>query len=301
MQVIFSCEDKAYMWWQAELLQYSFAKSGMKAQLTALVSPNGAERNAFTGNTVRVASYKELCEREPLMVLNKPGAIAEWAMRDSGSQESVLIVDPDSVFHRPVHDVGPIAPGEAYSEEHDYMAVDIPANRLVIERHCPVEVRSRIQPVGIYVLVNRATLVELSRRWLEKAVEIASDPVCREALSGTGWLSDMWGYAIAAAELGIRHNIRGFSQVTGSNSLQFPIVHYCYPLLVNPEERWHPESRTPLLWSKWHYQPWSPPPHPAHSIAEGRFVLQQLWELAVLKTIQQNPPPAGRYYQDARA
>ena len=294
MQVIFSCEDKRYMWWQAELLQYSFARSGMKARLTALVSPGDEERNEFTGNTLRVRSYKELCQGEPLMVLNKPGAIAEWAALDGDSAETVLIVDPDSVFHRPIPDVGPIPAGEAYSEEHDYMAVDVPANKLVIERHCKAAARANIQPVGIYILLRRSSLVELSRLWLERAVEIASDPVCREALAGTGWLSDMWGYAIAAAELGIRHHIRGFSQVTGANSLAMPIVHYCYPLLADPYQRWHPETQTPLLWSKWHYQPWSWPPNPESSIGEGRVLLQQLGELVSLKcaAVQRSASPA---------
>ena len=290
MQVIFSCEDKRYMWWQAELLEYSFARCGMDARLTALVSPDNEEPNAFTAETMRVASYKHLCGGAPLMVLNKPGAIAEWAALEPDSRETVLIVDPDSVFHRSVPDLGPIALGEAYSEPHEYMAVDIPANRLVIERHCRAACRAQIQPVGIYILIDRASLLHLARLWLQRSVEIAADPVCREALSGTGWLSDMWGYAIAAAELGIRHRLRGFSQVTGSNSLERPIVHFCYPLLVDPYQRWHPETRTPLLWSKWHYQPWSESPDPASSLAEGRFLLQQLSELVALKRLQARVP-----------
>jgi hypothetical protein len=283
MQVIFSCEDKTYMWWQAELLHHSFVKTGMHAELTAIVAPSAEPQHAFSCNVARVASYAECCPGKPLMVLNKPGGIAEWAALDGPREETVLIVDPDSVFLRAVPDLGPIPDGEAYSEPHDYMALDIPANKLVIERHCKPSARAGVQPVGIYILVNRGALVDLARLWLERSIEIAADPVCREALAGTGWLSDMWGYAIAAAELGIHHHLRGFSQVTGSHSLDRPITHYCYPLLADPAHRWAPETQVPLLWSKWHYQPWSEPPNPAASCCEGVNLLEQLRELVVLK------------------
>ncbi|HZP03891.1 MAG TPA: hypothetical protein VFB43_03245 [Terracidiphilus sp.] len=283
MQVIFSCEDKTYMWWQAELLHHSFVKTGMHAELTAIVAPSAEPQHAFSCNVARVASYAECCPGKPLMVLNKPGGIAEWAALDGPREETVLIVDPDSVFLRAVPDLGPIPDGQAYSEPHDYMGVDIPANKLVIERHCKPLARAAVQPVGIYILINRGALIELARLWLERSIEIAADPVCREALAGTGWLSDMWGYAIAAAELGIHHHLRGFSQVTGSHSLDRPITHYCYPLLADPAHRWAPETQVPLLWSKWHYQPWSEPPNPAASCCEGVNLLEQLRELVVLK------------------
>jgi hypothetical protein len=283
MQVIFSCEDKTYMLWQAELLRHTFLKSGMQAGLTALVAAADEPRHEFPCDVMRVGSYKDMCSGGSLMCLNKPGGIAEWAALEPNSRETVLIVDPDSVFMRTVPDVGPVPDGEAWSEEHDYMSVDVPANKLVLDRHCKPAARALVQPVGIYILINRASLVDLARLWLERGVEIASDPVCREALAGTGWLSDMWGYCIAAAELGIRHHIRGFSQVTGSHSLDRPITHYCYPLLADPAQRWWPETKVPLLWSKWHYQPWSEPPSPAASCCEGVNLLESLGELVRMK------------------
>lgn len=283
MQVIFSCEDKTYMWWQAELLHHTFRKCGMQAGLTALVADGGESEHTYSCDVLRVGIYKDKCSGEPLMCLNKPGGIAEWAAPEPDSRETVLIVDPDSVFLRAVPDVGPIPDGEAWSEEHDYMSVDIPANKLVLDRHCRPSVRALVQPVGIYILINRANLVELAKLWLKRGAEIASDPVCREALAGTGWLSDMWGYAIAAAELGIHHHVRGFSQVTGSHSLDRPITHYCYPLLTDPAQRWWPETPVPLLWSKWHYQPWTVPPNPSASCCEGAHLLDQLGELVRMK------------------
>jgi hypothetical protein len=264
------------MWWQAEFLRYTYVIAGMQAELTALVAGTDEPELKFSCNTVRVANYKDSIPNAPLLTLNKPGGIAEWAALDGPRDETILIVDPDSVFVRPVVDPGPIAAGEAYSEEHEYMGVDIPRNRIVIDRHCREELRAKIQPVGIYIFINRACLAELARRWLQKSMDIAADPICREALGGTGWLSDMWGYAIAAAELGIHHHIKGFSQVTGSNSLQNPITHYCFPLMKERDEIWRPETPKPVLWSKWSYTPWDDPPDFLGTTVEGELLLERL-------------------------
>jgi hypothetical protein len=278
VQVVFSCENTTYLWWQAEFLRYTYIRAGMDAELTALVAVTDEPEMQFTGNSIRVANYKDSVPNAPLLVLNKPGGIAEWAALDGPRDETVLIVDPDSMFVRPVVDPGPLTGGFAYSEEHDYMGVDIPGNRTVIDRHCRQEIRARVQPVGVYICINRACLAELSVRWLQKSMEIAADPVCREALSGTGWLSDMWGYAIAAAELGIHHRLIGFSQVTGANSLNNPITHYCFPLMESRNDFWEPDTQKPILWSKWTYQPWEDPPDFLSTTVEGEFLLERLRE-----------------------
>jgi hypothetical protein len=290
MRVIFSCENTTYLWWQAEFLHYTYSIAGMQAELTALVADTDEPEKKFTCNTVRVANYKDSVPGLPLLTLNKPGGIAEWAALDGPRDETILIVDPDSVFVRPVLDPGPIPAGEAYSEEHGYMAVDIPANRTVLDRHCRQEHLAKVQPVGIYILINRACLAELAQRWLQKSIDIAADPVCRDALRGTGWLSDMWGYVIAAAELGIHHKLRAFSQITGSDSLQNPITHYCYPLMGKHDGMWDLDTQKPMLWSKWHYRPWEAPPDPTDATLEGQLLLERLRGLVNAKWSETNNP-----------
>ena len=123
--------------------------------------------------------------------------------------------------------------------------------------------------------------------WLQKSIEIAADPVCREALSGTGWLSDMWGYAIAAAELGIHHHLMDFSQVTGSNSVEKPITHYCFPLMENRNDYWTRDTEKPILWSKWTYQPWENPPDSSGTTVEGELLLERLHGFVTRQTATQ--------------
>lgn len=278
MQVIFSSENSPYMWWQAELLHHSYVKAGMRAQLTALVSRTDHVPLPFTCQVMRVSNYTRVIGGDMYSPLNKPGGISEWARRCE-LEDTVLIVDPDSVFVRRVKDPGILPGGEALADEHDYMNPDLPASRVVLDRHCKLALRHKVQPVGIYILVNRSDLVQLAARWLEKSVEIKSDPVCRAALRDQGWISEMWGYAIAAAELGIYHHISNFSQVTGSNSLNHPIIHYCFPVTI---DRSHSQagSQGPAYWQKAMYRPWERPPRSAATV-EGQALLSCLDELAV--------------------
>jgi hypothetical protein len=276
------------MWWQAEFLHYTYLIAGMQAELTALVAATGEPERNFTCNSVRVANYKDSVPGLRLLTLNKPGGIAEWAALDGPRDETILIVDPDSVFVHQVFDPGPMSAGDAYSEEHEYMCPDIPSNRTVLDRHCRPELLPRIQPVGIYILITRSTLFELAQRWLQKSTEIAADTVCREALRGTGWLSEMWGYAIAAAELGIHHKLRDFSQTTGSNSLQNPITHYCYPLMRKHDGPWETDTQKPFWWSKWQYRPWDDPPDSTDTTLEGQLLLERLRDLVNAKRLQMN-------------
>jgi hypothetical protein len=282
MRVIFSCENTAYMRWQAELLHYSYTRCGMHAQLTALVSETGEGLNGFPCEVVRVSNYRNWLRNDEYEPLNKPGGIREWAAYGGSPGETVLIIDPDSFFVRPVPDPGPLRRGEACADAHEYMRPDLAYTRLVLNRHCPRECRPFFQPVGIYIVIRRDDLAALAQRWLEKAIDIRSDKACREKLPHGGWISEMLGYAIAAAECGIRHRISRFAQSTGTGSLQCPIIHYCFPLNASGRD-WRQEQKEPVLWSKWNYKPWQHPPVDRATTSESRELLRGLAELATAK------------------
>jgi hypothetical protein len=275
------------MWWQAELLHYTYVKTGMQAQLTALVSETDEPERSFSCSTVRVSNYKNYFCSQPYAPLNKAGGISEWVAstdrNNDRNDETIFIVDPDSAFAAKVQDPAPFPEGEAYAEAYDYMASDRVANRIVLERHCSRQLHGQVQPVGIYIAINKADLIRLAPLWLEKSINIRSDKVCRSILPDDGWVSEMWGYTIAAAELGIHHHITRFSQPTGSNCLSYPITHYCYPLMEDQELIWIPSQKKKVLWSKWNYRPWELPPKTA-STMEGRHLLNHLTELAREKT-----------------
>jgi hypothetical protein len=279
MRVIFSCENTPYMRWQSELLHYTYSHTGMQSQLTVLVSATEEPVSGFTCETYTVANYKNCIPTDPYSPLNKPGGIAEWAGNGDPGSETIFIVDPDSVFLRAIPDPGPLSPGEAYADEHDYMAPDLPFNQKVLRRHCRRRALDRIQPVGIYMLMRRDDLAAVAPLWLQKAIDIRSDLVCMEGMPGEGWISEMLAYAIAAAESGIRHRVSHLAQNTGSDSLQRPIIHYCFPLNASGAA-WRKDQAEPVLWSKWEYKPWDHPPVTQAPTAEGRELLHRLAALA---------------------
>jgi hypothetical protein len=281
MQVIFSCENSTYMWWQAELLHHSYVRAGMREQLTALVSATDTPTLSYSCSLMHTANYKDMIPGDSYSPLNKPGAIFEWA-RLQDNEDTVLIVDPDSIFVSRFKDPGPVPQGEAFADEHSYMDPELPVSRVVLERHCKRTLHHKVQPVGIYILINRSDLVELAPRWLQKAIDIRSDPVCRGTLPDNGWISEMWGYAIAAAELGVFHHISTLSQVTGSDCLLNPIIHYCFPLNIR---QYRPETNSYITfpWGKGDYRPWERPPRTMSTTAEGAVFLTYLDALALWK------------------
>lgn len=65
---------------------------------------------------------------------------------------------------------------------------------------------SALQPVGPSPLVIRLTDFErLAARWLEYSYILRAHPYPKTVIQD--WVLEMWGYAIAAASLGIRHKI----------------------------------------------------------------------------------------------
>jgi hypothetical protein len=288
MQVVFSCENTQYMWWQAEFLQYTYARVGMRAQLTALIIKTSEQPRRFSCASIQVSNYSYAWGTTPYSPLNKPGGIAEWAASYQGADELVLIVDPDSAFVQHIPEPGALPRGEAFAQEHDYMHTAAPSSQLILSRHCKSQFRASVQPVGIYLLLHRSGLAELARRWLQKAIDIRSDEVCRRVLPDNGWISEMWGYVIAAAELGIRHHVTAFSQATGSNTLTAPIIHYCFPIMKRPDLPWRPDSKD-VQWSKWNYKPWDVPSVPRGLSIEGRCLLENLAHFAADQNARLTP------------
>jgi hypothetical protein len=282
MHVVFSCENTAYMRWQAELLHYTYVRVGMRDQLTAIVSRTDEPLRGFTCETFPVRNRRQAIRAVDYAPLNKPGGVLEWAASGGRGDETVLLVDPDSAFVRPVADPGPLRPGTAFADTHAYLAPAHPDVALVLDRHCAREARARAQPVGVYLLARRDDLAALAPRWLQKAMDIRSDRVCTTRLPDRGWIAEMLGYVIAAAEIGIVHAPADIAQVTGSGSLRRPVIHYCFP--VNASGRpWAPGQEERVLWSKWSYAPWDRPPVERAATEEARALLGVLAELAAIR------------------
>ncbi len=245
IQTVFSVDGSRSHRWQAELLAHSHRKVRQPGSLTRLWS--GPERpTAFAGETFWAEPYApHPVSGDDYAPYNKPAAIQEWLGGVCPPEETVLVVDPDCVFLTPVVDT--VERGRPAAQLYSYLdPADDPGAELAA-RHCR---HPSPQGVGVPYLIHRDDLAALAPLWLAKTEAIRGDRRSREL---AGWVAEMWGYAFAAAELGLVHEARELCVVQTEDQTEAPIIHYCQ----NPDDgadRWR--------WDKWGYRPWEPVPPP---------------------------------------
>lgn len=190
---------------------------------------------------------------------NKPAALAAWTQDEGPREPTVLVLDPDCVFlDRLILDV---EPGDPVAQPSGFMNAAEHAS--VLYRHFPhAEV---LQPLSVPLVIHRDDLHELAPLWLARTEDLREDPLTRERL---GWVSEMWGCSIAAAQLGLRFELRSFALLQGDDKVSLPLIHYAYES-ASPDGTWR--------WEKRAYRPWDrvpdpPPGTPAASVALIRLL-----------------------------
>jgi hypothetical protein len=159
----------------------------------------------------------------------------KWLSETKPSAEAILILDPDCMPIRPldmtVVEGRPIAQQAffnfVFSEKRQGNVAAEAAARYC--KGCDF-----VDAVGVPILIHRRDLEKLAPRWLQKTLEMRRDRgnwprSWTESTNslGIGWTSEMFGYVFAAAELGIRHDIRKLHDAAPYDKrLSAPIIHY---------------------------------------------------------------------------
>jgi hypothetical protein len=248
VHTVFSVDGSLYQRWQADLLAYSHHKVGQPGPLTRLLSADGPP-TPFAGRTFHTRSYcPHPVTGDYYPPYNRIMALRAWLTEAPPAEEVILLVEPDCAFLGPL--TGELVRrGHPVSHPIGYMD-PLPKTEL-LQRHCSRP--ELVEPAGIpTVLIHRDDLMELIPLWIEKTEDIRNDPTSRKLLDG-GWISDMWGYTIAAAEMGLRHELRELARIQGEDQADLPIIHYCYASSY-AEHGWHWDKRT--------YRPWERVPDP---------------------------------------
>lgn len=261
IRTVISVDDSVYLLWQAQLLEHSHTKVSQPGPLTRLVATNEPHnvRSIEGYETVATPLYcphPETGDHYP--PYNKPGSLNDWLSRTKIPDDTILLIDPDCVFIAPL--TTEVEPGRPIGETISYMNPAGEDGALVIKRHCRKH-KQRVQPIGIPVLIAPSDLRSLAPRWYEATCQIRDDT---SACAAVGWTSEMWGYVIAAAELGLRHEMQSNSCVQFDAHTDRPILNYCYET-ENAAKTWR--------WSKREYQAWTPlAPAPDDVPAAGRYL-----------------------------
>jgi peptidyl serine alpha-galactosyltransferase len=258
VHTVFSTDGSLYQRWQADLLAYSYKKVNQPGTLTRLYSASSSPPE-FDGRTFQTAPYSpHPTTKDHYPPYNRIGALAEWLALSSPADETLLIVDPDFVFLTAYDE--PVERGRPAAQPIGYMDPTIASNAKVLRRH-GYNAES-VQAIGVPLLIHPEDLRAVLPLWMEKTEAIRNDPMSRELV---GWIADMWGYAFAAVQLGLRHELRDLALWQRDDQADLPFIHYCYE---SAQGEWE--------WSKRTYRPWERVPEPPSDTPQATVALVSL-------------------------
>lgn len=237
---VFSTNDSPYMQWQAELLEYSWKRTGQEGELVRLVATNHAENLPVHQHARSVATrcwdtHPDTSDAYP--VYNKPASLLEWVFRDR-PEGTVLFLDPDCVFRAPV--TRRVAPGYPASQAWVDFATGDPGPEspfglgsgfAFLTDHC-LKTDVRIDAVMIPTLIHTSDLRKICARWLELCGVVRD--TYRDVHGNRIWEADMYAYLAACAEYGLQHEPASLGICTNwdpASTPDAPIIHYCQPIL----------------------------------------------------------------------
>ena len=149
-------------------------------------------------------------------VLNRPFSVQQ--LLESGGlarirEEYVYIAETDHVLMRPLPNLASRAKAAAFG--FGYMHASGSVQRF-IDLVAPGTSWRQVQPVGPSpLLIHADDLRRLTPRWLNFSLALKLD---KAADARFGWVLEMWGYSIAAASLGISHEVWRGVQAEGEPS-----------------------------------------------------------------------------------
>ena len=258
LHTVFSISQQPYQAWQAELLSYSHARAGQEGPVTCLVSTNDPPQPMQIPTFVIASRSPHPVTGDDYAPYNKPYALSYWAKVAETDKDGVLILDPDCVFLRPIR-IAPLS-NRPLATPVTYMHARSVQDAL--RRHWAN--LAELQPIAIPIVIHRDDLAQLAPLWSTRTEELRADPVARSAL---GWICEMWGCSIAAAQLGLRFQLQPLCTYPTDDDVERPIIHYCYES-TSRDGRWR--------WDKRGYRPWERVPMPPASAPRAAIALAEL-------------------------
>jgi peptidyl serine alpha-galactosyltransferase len=260
VHTVFSTDESLYLRWQAHLLAYSHRKVNQPGPLTWLYSGSSTPP-PFDGQLFQAKPYSPHPPNDDIYPpYNRIGALMEWLELSPPAEETLLIIDPDCIFITPFDE--PAERGRPVAQPVFYLHPAESNNSKLMKRHGYRP--NSVDPVGVPVLIHRDDLRALLPLWMQRTEEIRNDQISREVI---GWIAEMWGYVFAAADLGLRHELRDLARWQTEDRTDVPLIHYCYGS-QSTQEQWE--------WSKRSYKPWERVPQPPQDLPQSSVLLISL-------------------------
>lgn len=272
---VFSTSNSPYMQWQSELLEYSWKQVGQPGELIRLVATEGYQKlptHRYARSVATKSWQIHPVTGDDYAPYNKPASLLEW-LETEQPDGTVLLLDPDCVFRAPlrreVSEGKPVAQrwvGIGHSPGGDGFGLG--PRFAFLESH-GVRPGTPAQLGMIPKLIHTRDLERIAARWLELTALVRQEVADQEGRRM--WESDMYAYAIVAAEAGLVHELASLGICTNwspAEAPNAPIIHYCQAIEGKGGE---------LLWSKHRYRPWERVPQPERAGQDyGRDLLALL-------------------------
>jgi hypothetical protein len=212
---------------------------------------------------------------------NRILSLASWIKHSPPQEETLMLIDPDCIFLTAYDE--PVERGQPIAQPISYMDPTIPDNAALLKRHGYKP--EAVQAIGIPTLIHQDDLRALLPLWAEHTQAIRNDPISYELVN---WIAEMWGYVFAAAQSGLRYELRDLAVWQMDHRTDLPFIHYCYSS-ENAQKQWQ--------WSKRTYKPWEPVPEPPHDTPQATValisLLNEFAEMQENKVLRENKHVIG--------
>ena len=301
---LLTSQASPYQQWQARIAYFHWKKQRAaggectdmvgfhRLAATANGVPDGLEKEIPTIFTTQL-SDEVITAHFGFGVLNRPNSVRQLlstpAMRNQLVAPYVFLLETDHVFMRPFPNLA--TPERPVAWDFGYMHAHAAQNQ-IIQKYWPEGDASKIDPVGPSpLLIHIDQLEKLTQRWLDFSLGLRSNSDAERVMQG--WVQEMWGYSIAAASVGVVHNVMPGLMLEASSLTTYVdpkftekhyIFHYTYGIEYTMEGQ--PQGVNNIgEWSldKRHYGSDHPPRHlqpPPKGANAAAFWLLNAWNEA---------------------
>ncbi|CAM6129437.1 unnamed protein product [Calypogeia fissa] len=217
MHTLFSVECSPYFDWQTVGLMHSFRKAKQPGPITRLLSCTDEGLKNYKNLDIAPTHVVPSMTVHPITgdvyaAINKPAGVLHWLTHSQNAKlvDWVVILDADMVMRRPMipWELG-VRKGHPLAAYYGYLVGCESTAVLALAHTRHPELCDK---VGGFLLHHVDDLQALAPLWLSKTEEVRADKE-HYATKFTGdiyehgWISEMYGYSFAAAEIGLRHQI----------------------------------------------------------------------------------------------
>jgi len=250
---ILTATAQIYQQWQCRVMYYHWKKQRALdpageactelTGFTRLVAHQDGNPDGLEGEIpsyfVKEYSPTDLRRFKGYRVINRPYSVAQFMQTDywkAIKEEYVYVAETDHIMTQPLPNRALLGSPMAYV--FNYMGPN-PAHGSIIKKMWPEGGSSgyrQVQSIGPSpIVIHKLDLQKIATEWQTMSERLKTD---NEADGRLGWVIEMWGYAIAAAKLGLKHQeFPDFQVEPGALSskdqmrgfpLRYWLFHYTY-------------------------------------------------------------------------